>query len=159
MGFIQYYRQRSLVSCRCGFRSSFLSARTERCCENPAYDSPRTPQCNLQFVTRWALFIYLILILIVCQFFVSVGIVGSFVILDLVRACANYKWAYNSKGLICLLFFLVLVRIALTVCLLSLNHQLSPYIEDILFEILEEFYPWLFLSWQNSMFEIWLATL
>jgi len=45
--------QRSLVSCRCGFRSSFLSGRTERCCENPANDTPRTSQCNLQFVRHW----------------------------------------------------------------------------------------------------------
>ena len=30
--------------------------RTERCYENPANDTPRTPQCNLQFVVCWCLF-------------------------------------------------------------------------------------------------------
>ena len=67
--FRQHDAQRSLVSCRCGFRSSFLSGRTERCCENPAYDTPRTPQCNLQFVTAWCLFL-VILVSIYYRFFV-----------------------------------------------------------------------------------------
>ena len=32
--------------------------RTELRCENPAYDTARTPQCNLQFVIASILFIY-----------------------------------------------------------------------------------------------------
>jgi hypothetical protein len=60
--------QRSLVSCRCGFRSSFLSGRTERCCENPAYDTPLTPQCNLQFVSNWLLIFNIIIELLKSNF-------------------------------------------------------------------------------------------
>ena len=33
-----------------------MSDRTELRCENPAYDTARTPQCNLQFVVCWCLF-------------------------------------------------------------------------------------------------------